>query len=49
MRVRVQFILFVREPQPAIRVEHLLAQRREEFFEDAAAVNTSPKVAEKVS
>lgn len=42
MRIWVQLILLVRQPQAAIRVEHLLAQRRQELFEDTSTIYTRP-------
>lgn len=40
VRIRVQFILLVGEPQSAIGIEHLFAERREEFLENPSTIDT---------
>ena len=39
VRRRVQLVLLVREPQPAVRVEHLLAQARQELLEHPTPID----------
>ena len=42
MRRGVQLVLLVREPQPPVRVEHLLAQARQELLEHPSPVDPRP-------
>ena len=40
MRIGVQFVLLIRQPEPPIRIKHLLTQIREELFENSTTVDT---------
>lgn len=43
MRIRVQLIFFIRQPQSTIRIKDLFTQRRQKLFEYTSTINTSSK------
>jgi hypothetical protein len=42
MRIRIQLILDIRQPESTVRVKYFLAQRSEKLLEHASAIDTRP-------